>query len=154
MTTPERHSRPHQPWRIRRALDHAARQIMNHPQTYDAACNWIPPRNSTRVYEEGETPPSTHCVGSALGWIAHFFDEPAGSSHEKALGHIGLEGDKETFYQRMTEIGPRWQETAHDCAAALMVYYNRYHPDGPPAVSPPLADTPPEFRAGPKPPPT
>lgn len=81
--------------------------------------------------------PACGSPGCALGWIAFLADEarfakPRGKSayrewiSSELFAWMGV--DEGEFYDRMDEFDDRWINSAKQCAAAMRLYADKYHP--------------------------
>lgn len=109
---------------IREAILKAADHIQANPGEFDFGAWWVPNGCGT--------------PGCAVGWIAHFMGWEAGvGCWNDAARVVGVESLE--FMNRMGEVSGNqlgWTQSATECARALRLYADRWHPEETPEQFP------------------
>jgi hypothetical protein len=84
-----------------------------------------------------DVPDNCGTPGCALGWIGFFAGVRRGSPYYTVCDQLGLpvapvsleDGDR-SFYDRMHSVSEDWVNDPLECARALRLYADKYHPTG------------------------
>jgi hypothetical protein len=107
---------------IREAILKAADHIERHPREFNYNSIHVPERAGCGT------------TGCALGWICYFFGSGVTDSSlvrtnfSSTHAPVGAGVSDGVFYARMTDLVVGWEKDADNCARALRLYADKYHP--------------------------